>query len=146
MPIYLIFVLINVNQLLYFDQVWCWEKRDSLQKFWSWCNKMLVSILIFLVFSKLVIQYLQQGEISVHNVREPVKVVLVKNDYLLHRKFELHRYQHCAVFTEKTFYAYSHKLIVRLIPTWIRYNLLTVSQIWPSNHQLSYSAAFNFVN
>ena len=30
----------------------------------------------------------------------------------------------------------SHELIVRLIPTWIYYDLITVSQIWPSNHQL----------
>ena len=32
----------------------------------------------------------------------------------------------------------NHELIVRLIPTWIWYDLLTVSQIWPSNYQFSY--------
>ena len=94
------------------------EKKGIVcRNFEAGATKIFVGILIFLVFSKLVIRYLQQGEISVHKVLVPVKVVLVKNYYLLHPKFELHRYQHCAVFTEKTFYAYSHKLIVRLIPT-----------------------------
>ena len=85
--------------------------------------------------------YWWQGEISVCKVLVLIKVVSVKNDYFLHPKFELHRY--FGFLYWRSFYwkndAYiSHELIVRLIPTWIWYNLLTVSQIWPLNHQLSY--------
>ena len=48
-----------------------------------------------------------------------------------------------AVFTEKIYSAYiSHELIVRLKRTWIWYDLHAVSQIWPSNHQLSYFSEF----
>ena len=79
--------------LLYFYQVWCWEKVDNLQKFRSRRNKVFVGILIFLVFSELGIQYLWQGEISVCKVLVPIKVVPVKNDYFLHPKIELHRYR-----------------------------------------------------
>ena len=38
-------------------------------------------------------EYLWQGKISVCKVLVPIKVVPVKNDYFLHPKFELHRYQ-----------------------------------------------------
>ena len=54
-------------------------------------SKMFVGILIFLVFSESDIQYL--CEISVCKVLVTIKVVPVKNDYFLHSKFELHRYQ-----------------------------------------------------
>ena len=69
MRIYLIFDLINVNDteslgilnfsdsfvayyetLFYVYQVWCWEKMDNLQKFYSRSNKGFVGILIFLAF------------------------------------------------------------------------------------------------
>ena len=66
---------------------------DNLQKFRSRRNEIFVGILFFLVFSKSDIQYLWQGEISVCKVIVPIKVVPVKNDYFLHPKFELHRYQ-----------------------------------------------------
>ena len=74
-----------------------------------------------------------------------IKVVPVKNDYFLRSKFELYRYQQINGFLywlrfywKKCGACISHKLIVRLIPTWIWYDLLTVSRIWPLNHQLSY--------
>ena len=67
------------------------RKVDSLQKFRSRRDKMLVCILIFLVFSKSGIQYLWQGEISICKVVVLIKVVPGKNDYFLHQKFELHR-------------------------------------------------------
>ena len=66
---------------------------DNLEKFRSRRNKIFVGILIFPVFSELGIQYLWQGEISVCKVLVPIKIVPVKNDYFLHPKFELHRYQ-----------------------------------------------------
>ena len=81
------------------------------------------------------------------------KLVPVKNDYFLHRKFELHRYQLMNGFLlywhrfywRKYGEYFSHELIFRLIPTWVWYDLLTVSQIWPpdltiwlANRQLSY--------
>ena len=34
-----------------------------------------------------------QGEISIFKLLVPIKVVLVKNDYFLYPKFEMHRYQ-----------------------------------------------------
>ena len=43
-----------------------------------------------------------------------------------------------AVFTEKNGTYFNHELIFQLIPTSIWYDLLTVSQIWPSNYQNSY--------
>ena len=66
---------------------------DNFQKFRSSRIKNFVGILIFLVFSESGIQYLWQGEISVCKVLVPIKVVIVKNGYFLHPKFELHRYQ-----------------------------------------------------
>ena len=85
-------------------------------------------------------EYMWQGEISVCKVAVLIKVMLVKNDYFLHPKFELHRYFGFLYqfWPKKHGASTSHELIVWLIPTWIRYDLLTVSQIWPSNHQLSY--------
>ena len=64
---------------------------DNLRKFRSQCSKIFVGILIFLVFSKLGIQYLWQGEISDCSVLVPIKLVPRKNDYFLHQKFELYR-------------------------------------------------------
>ena len=46
---------------------------DNLQNVCSRCNKIFAGILIFLVFSKLRIQYLWQGEISACKVLVPVK-------------------------------------------------------------------------
>ena len=116
----------------------------NLQKVRNQRSKIFVGILIFLVFSKSRIQYLWQGEISVFKVPVSIKVVPVKNDYFLYQKFQLDRYQHMpgfsigAVLTEKKYGAYiCHELIVRLMPTRIWYNLLTVSQFWSSNHRLS---------
>ena len=93
-------------------------------------------------------EYLWQGKVSVRKVLVLIKVVPVKNDYFVHQKFDLHRYQqingflYWRSFCWKKYGAYiSHELIVRLIPTWIWCDLLTVSQIWLSNHQLS----LNFV-
>ena len=125
--------------------IWCWGKKDNSQKFRGRRNNFFVNILIYLVFFKLGIQYLWEGEISVCKVVVPIKEVLVKNDYFLHTKFELRRYQKlneflfwCS-FYWKRFDAYiSHNLIVRLIPTWIWYDLFIVSQVWSSNHLLSY--------
>ena len=78
-----------------------------------------------------------------------IKVVLVKDDYFLHPIFELHRCQqkngflYWRSFQWRKYGTYiSHKLLVRLIPTWIWYDLLTVSRIWPSNHHLSYFFEF----
>ena len=66
---------------IFFYQIWCPEKVDNLQKFYSWRNKIFASMLIFIVFSKSGIQYLWQGEISASNVLVPINVVPVKNDY-----------------------------------------------------------------
>ena len=63
------------------------RKLDSLQKRFRLRNK----IFVFSFFSKLGIQYLWQGEISVCKVLVLIKVVPGKNDYFLHQKFELHR-------------------------------------------------------
>ena len=103
---------------VFFYQMWPAEKVDNFQKFCSRHNKIFSDILIFLVFSKSGIQYLWQGEISACKVLVPIKVVPVKNNHYIHAYI-------------------SHELLVRLIPTWIWYDLLTVSQIWSSNHQLS---------
>ena len=131
-----------------YHQVWCWEKVNNLQKIRCRRNKIFVDIL-FLVFSKSGIKYLWQGEASICKVLVPIKIVLVKNNNLLLSKFELHRYQqmngflYWRSFYWKFFSAYiSHELIVRLIPTWNRYDLLKVNQIWSSNQQLFSS---NFV-
>ena len=131
--------------LFYFYQVWYRDEVDNLQKFRSQRNKIFVGILFFLFFSKSGFQYLWQGEISVCKVLVPIKVVPVKKDYFLHPKFELHRYQQMNWFLYwRSFYwkkygaFISHKPIVRLIPTWIWYDLLTVIHFWPLNHQLSY--------
>ena len=137
--------------MFYFYQVWCWEKGDNLQKFCSWRNKIIAGVLIFLVFSKSGIQYLLQEKISACKVLVPIKVVPVKNDHFLHPKFELHRYQqmngflYWGSFYWKKYGAYiSHELIVRLMPTWIWYDLLLVSK---SGHGItSYLASFNFVS
>ena len=106
---------------------------------------------IFLVFSDPGIQYLWQGEISACKVLVSIKVVPVKNDYFLHAKFELQIYQQInrflywySFYWKKFGTCISHKPIARLIPTWIWYDLLTLSQILPSNHQLLNS--FNFVS
>ena len=66
---------------------------DNLKKFSSLCSNVFVGILIILVFSKSGIQCMWQVEISVCKVLVPIKVVLVKNDYILYQNFELHRYQ-----------------------------------------------------
>ena len=97
-------------------------------------------ISIILVFSKSVVQYMWQGEISVCKVLVPIKAVPVKNDYFLCPKFELHRYQQMIGFLYwHSFYWKKiwQELIAWLMPTWIWYDLRTVSQIWPSNHELS---------
>ena len=72
----------------------------------------------------------------------------MKNDDFLHPKFELHTYQQMNGFLygflllKKKCGAYiSHELIVRLIPTWIWFDLLKIN-FWPSNHQFSYSFWF----
>ena len=64
---------------IFFYQIWCPEKVDSLQKFCSRRNKLFAGISIFLVLSD--IQYLWQGEISAFKVIVPIKVVPVKNDH-----------------------------------------------------------------
>ena len=63
------------NGYFCFYQVWYWEKVNSLQKFRSRCYfcKICVSILIFSVFSKSVIQYLWHKEISVFKVLIPIE-------------------------------------------------------------------------
>ena len=67
-----------------------------------------------------------------------IKAVPWKNDYFLHQKFELHRYQMNGFLYWFSFYwnkcgtYISHELIVWLIPTWIWYDLLTVSHFWLS--------------
>ena len=134
------------NLILFnFYQVWYREKVDNLQKFRRRRNKIFVIIFFFLVFSKSDIQYLWQGEISVCKVLVPIKLVPVKNDYFLHPKFKLHRYQQMngflywiSFYWKRNGTYISHEIIAWLIPIWIWYDLLTVSQIWPSNHQLSY--------
>ena len=115
------------------------RKVDNLQNFVAGITKFLC-ILIFLVFSKSAIQYLWRSKISICKVLGSVKVVPGKNDYFLHQKFELHRQQingflYWRSFYLKKFGAYiSHKLIVRLIPNWVWYDLLTVSHLWLLNH------------
>ena len=96
--------------------------------------------------SKSGMQHLWHGENNVCNVLVSIKVVLIKNDYFLHPKFELHTYQqmngflYWRSFHWKKYGSYiSHELIVQLIPTWIWLDLLTIIHFWPSNHQLSYS-------
>ena len=71
--------------------------------------------------------------------------MLVKNDYLLHSKFELHRYQqmngflYWLSFYWKKYGAYmSHELIFQLILTWIWYDLPTVIHFWSSNYRITY--------
>ena len=44
---------------------------------------------MFLVFSKSVIHYLWQGEISICKMLVPIKIVLGKNYYIFHQKFEM---------------------------------------------------------
>ena len=82
-------------------------------------------------------EYLRQGEISVCKVPVIIKEVPVKNNYFLHPKFELHRYQqvngfpYCHSFCWKKYGAYIiQELIMRLMLTWIWYDLIKVSQIW----------------
>ena len=60
--------------------------------------KRFVGILIFFVFSESDIQYLWQEEISICEVVVPIKVmlkviVMVKNNYFFHPKFDLRRYK-----------------------------------------------------
>ena len=99
-------------------------------------SKSFVCILIFLVFfSKSGIQYLWQKEISIFKVQVQIKVVLGKNDYFFHQKFELHWWQMngflywCSFYRKKIGAYISLKLIVWLIPTWIWYDLLAVSHL-----------------
>ena len=87
---------------------------DNLLKISSRRSNIFVGIL-FLVFSKSGIQYLWQKEISV------CKVLYWRIFY----------WKKCGAYI-------NYELIVRLIPTWIWYDLLTVSHFWPSTHQLSY--------
>ena len=112
--------------------------KAGISKFYGYIN-----ISIFL--SKSEMQHLCHRENNVCNVLVPIKVVLIKNDYSLHPKFELHTYQqmngflYWRSFHWKKYGSYiSHELIVQLIPTWIWFDLLTIIHIWPSNHQLSY--------
>ena len=121
------------------------KQVDNFRKFGTRCTKVFVDRLMFLDFSKSGMQYLWQGEISVCKVLMLIKVVLVKNNYFLYQKFELHRYQQTnrflylnSFYWKKIVAYFSHKLIVRLIPTWIWYDILTVSHFWTSNHQLCY--------
>ena len=90
-------------------------------------------------------EYLRQDEISVCKVLVAIKVVPVKNHYFLHPKFEFHRYQKmnrclywCSFYWKKYGAYVSHELIIRLTAILIWYDILTISQIWPSNRQLSY--------
>ena len=69
------------------------DVERKLEKFRTRRSKVFVGISKFLVFSKSRIQDLWQGEISVSKVLLTIKVVPVKNDYFLHSKFKLHRYQ-----------------------------------------------------
>ena len=133
------------TDIVLFYQVCCWEKVDNLQKFRRRSSKMFVDILIFLVFSKSSIHYLREWKISVCKVLVQIKVVLVKNNYFLHKKIELHIYLqingflYWRSFYWKKFGAYiSHKLNFGLIPIWIWYNIVTVSHFKLSNHQLYY--------
>ena len=62
---------------------------DNLQKFRSRLNKAFVGILIFLVF--FLIQAFSacgKRKLVFFNLLVSIKVVPVKNDYLLHPKFE----------------------------------------------------------
>ena len=165
--IYLIFDLINVNDTeslhmfnftnstAVYKNLYCFisikfgveKKRIICRNFVVGVIKFLVGILILIVFflsRALSIHYLWQGEIIVFQVLVPIKVVLVKNDYFRHPKFESHFSKwmdFCtgAAFIEKKYGIYlSHELIARLIATWIWSDLLKVIDFWSSNHQLSY--------
>ena len=88
MRVYLIFDLINFNERnLYACLILLIQLRATKIDIVLFLSSLMLrkrGILTFLVFSKSDIEYLWQGEI---------KVVSVKNDYFLHPKFELHRYQ-----------------------------------------------------
>ena len=152
------FVLMRFANLFdfWFDegqrQVTIWQV--IFRNFVASVTKSLILIIINNIssFVKSGNKYLWQGKISACTVLLSIKVVPVKNDHFLHPKFELHRYQqmngflYWRGFYGKKYGAYtSHKLIVRLIPTWFDtiYDLLTVSQIWSSNQQLS---SFKYVS
>ena len=106
------------QQILCTKRISCSEKVDNLQKFCSRHNNIFAGILIFLVFSKSGIQYLWQGEISACKVLVPIKVVSVKNDYYYSRIYQSRA--HWPVNTNLNLIRSTY-----------------VSQIWPSNHQLS---------
>ena len=149
--IYLIFDLINANKMqslcmldfansTFATKTWyCFisckfnvEKVDNLQKFRSW--------------RKSGIQYIGKEKlVFVKKVLVPIKVVRVKNYDFLHPNFKLHRYHQmnkflcwCSFYWNNIGTYISHELIVRLMPTWIWYDLLSESQIWPSHHELSH--------
>ena len=97
MRVYLIFDLINFNERnLYACLILLIQLRATKIDIVLFLSSLMLrkrGILTFLVFTKSYIEYLWQGEISVCKVLLPIKVVSVKNDYFLHPKFELHRYQ-----------------------------------------------------
>ena len=136
---------------------WCCfiSIKFGVEKNWRICRNFVAGgsfyeyINISSFFSKSGIQYLCKGKLVFRLVLVllvPIKVVPVKNDYFLHPKFESHTYQqrngflYWRSFYWKKYGAYiSHELIVRLTPTWIWFDLLTVIHFWSSNHQLSFS-------
>ena len=113
--------------------------KFDVEKKWIICRNFIAGVAIFFKytnnFSKSRIQYLWQVDINVCKVLVPIKVLLVKNNYFLHKIIVLHRYQQmngflywCSFYWKK-FGAYiSHEFIVRVISTCIWDNLLTVSQ------------------
>ena len=113
MRIYLIFDLINVNDTesldmfnftnstVVYKNLYCFisikfgveKKRIICRNFAVGVIKFLVGILILIVFflsQVLSIDYMWQVEIIAFQVVVPIKVVLVKNDYFRHSKFESH--------------------------------------------------------
>ena len=135
----------------FFYQIYCWEKVYNLQNFCSRSNKVFMIILIFLFFFIFFSNPgIRHSVISIYKVLAPIKVlVLVKNSYFGRPKFKFHAFQqvngflYCHIFYRKET-CLSHKLIFRLIRTWIWFDLLTVIHFWPLNHQLFYS--FYFLN
>ena len=151
MRIYLIFDLINVNNmqslcmLILLIQLWQ-QKLDIvlflsslILKKWIICRNFVADISqAFSICGKEKLGF-------VKIVLVPIKVVRVKNYGFLHPNFELHRCHQmnkflcwCSLYWNNIGTYISHELIVRLIPTWIWNDLLSESQIWPSHHELSH--------
>ena len=130
------------------------EKWRICRNFVAGAQSLCGYINISSFFCKSGIQYLCKGKlvfVLVLVLLVPIKVVPVRNDYFLHSKFESHTYQQMNEFLHwrscyrKKYGAYiSHELIVRLIPTWIWFDLVTIIHFWPLNHQLFFF--FNFVS